>query len=229
MRLRQAAGYVAVAAVLLTGCASERQLEGSPVSAAGTDEALDPQADIEAVRTVFEDYRVEVGAENGAVVPALVSADTIAHYDEVVRLARSAGPSEIAALGMMDRMMVARLRVQEPPAFASMDGAGLLVYGVDEGMIDAAALEGNTLGEVRIDGDRAYAEMQVEGEPVGVDWEFVRAGSGWTFDLAAGFPLINEALTQVAADNEMTEDEFIFMAVEMVTGTPVDISVYDAP
>lgn len=218
-----------MAAVLLTGCASERQLEGSPVSAAGTDEALDPQADIEAVRTVFEDYRVEVGAENGAVVPALVSADTIAHYDEVVRLARSAGPSEIAALGMMDRMMVARLRVQEPPAFASMDGAGLLVYGVDEGMIDAAALEGNTLGEVRIDGDRAYAEMQVEGEPVGVDWEFVRAGSGWTFDLAAGFPLINEALTQVAADNEMTEDEFIFMAVEMVTGTPVDISVYDAP
>jgi hypothetical protein len=62
-----------------------------------------------------------------------------------------------------------------------------------------------------------------------VDWEFVRDGSEWTFDLAAGFPLINEALTQVADENGMTEDEFIFAAVEMVTGTPVDVSVYEAP
>ena len=71
--------------------------------------------------------------------------------------------------------------------------------------------------------------MLVDGEPTGVDWEFVRGGSGWTFDLAAGFPLINEALTQVAAENEMSEDEFIFTAIEMVTGTPVDASVYEQP
>ena len=229
MRLHQVAGYLAVAVVLFTGCASERQLQGSPVSAASTNEPMDPEADIAAVRSTFEDYRTEVGAGNGAVVPALVSPSTIAHYDEVVRLARTAGPSEISALGMMDRLMIARLRVQEPPDFAAMDGAGLLVYGVDEGMIDAAALEDNTLGEVRVEGDSAYAQMLVDGEPAGVDWEFVRDGSDWTFDLAAGFPLINEALTQVAAENEMTEDEFIFAAIEMVTGTPVDVSVYEAP
>jgi len=229
VRLHRAAGYLAVAAVLFTGCATERQLEGAPVSAASTDEPVDPQADIEAVRATFEDYRTEVGAGNGAVVPDLVSPSTIAHYDDVVGLARTAGPPEISALGMMDRLMIARLRVQEPPDFAAMDGAGLLVYGVDEGMIDAEALEGNSLGEVRIEGDRAYAEMLVDGEPTGVDWEFVRDGSGWTFDLAAGFPLINEALTQVADENGMTEDEFIFTAIEMVTGTPVDVSVYDAP
>lgn len=229
MRLHQTAGYLAVAVLLFTGCATERQLEGAPVSVASTEEPVDAEADGEAVRSTFEDYRVEVAAENGAVVPALVSPATIAHYDEVVRLARTAGPPQIAGLGMMDRLMIARLRVQEPPDFAAMDGAGLLVYGVDEGMIDAAALEGNTLGEVRVDGDRAYAEMLVDGEPTGVNWEFVRDGSGWTFDLAAGFPLINETLTQVAAENGMTEDEFIFAAVEMVTGTPVDGSVYEAP
>lgn len=229
MRLHQVAGYVAVAIVLLTGCASERQLQGSPVSAVSTEEPVDPAADIEAVRSTFEDYRAEVAAGNGAVVPALVSPSTIAHYDEVVRLARTAGPAEISGRGMMDRLMIARLRVQEPPDFAAMDGTGLLVYGVDEGMIDAAALEGNTLGEVRVESDRAYAEMLVDGEPTGVDWEFVRGGSGWTFDLAAGFPLINEALTQVAAENEMSEDEFIFTAIEMVTGTPVDASVYEQP
>lgn len=218
-----------MAVVLLTGCASERQLEGSPVSVASTEESVDPAADLQAVRSTFEAYREEVGAENGAVVPALVSPSTLAHYDTVVRLSRTAGPSEIAALGTMDRLMIARLRVQEPPGFATMDGAGLLVHAVNEGMIDAAALEGNSLGAVRVEGDRAYAEMLVGGEPTGVDWEFVRDGAGWTFDLAAGFPLINEALTQVAAENGLTEDEFIFEAIEMVTGTPVDASVYEAP
>lgn len=229
VRLHQAAGFLVAAAVLLTGCASERQLEGAPVSVASTGEAIDPAADIDAVRSIFERYRVEVAAENGPAVPPLVSPSTVAHYDEVVRLARTAGPAEISGLGMMDRLMVARMRVQEPPDFATMDGAGLLVYGVNEGMIDASALQGNTLGAVRVEGDRAYAEMLVRNEPTGVDWEFVRGPSGWTFDLAAGFPLINEALTQVAAENGMTEDEFIFQAIEMVTGTPVDASVYDAP
>lgn len=228
MRLHLAAGFLAMTA-LLGGCAGERELEGSPVSSASTEEAIDPAADAEAVRTVFEQYRTEAGAQNGAAVPALISPDTIAHYDQVVHLARTAGPAEVAEAGMMDRLMIARMRVETPPDFDTMDGAGLLVYGVNEGMIDAAALEGNTLGEVRIEGDRAYAPMLVQGEPAGADWEFVRTDGGWTFDLAAGFPLVNEALRQVAVDGDMTEDEFIFTAVEMVTGSPVDASVWDVP
>lgn len=229
VRLHLAASYVAVAAVLFTGCVSERELQGSPVSAASTDEPVDPATDIKAVRSVFEDYRVQVGAENGSAVPALVSPSTIAHYDAVVRAARAAGPAEIAELRMMDRLMVARMRVEEPPGFATMDGAGLLVYAVNEGMIDATALQGNALGEVLVEGDRAYAEMLVDDEPTGVDWEFVRGEPGWTFDLAAGFPLINETLSQVAAEGGMTEDEFIFEAIELVTGRPVDASVYEQP
>ncbi|MGW0159287.1 hypothetical protein ACWDUN_08170 [Mycobacterium sp. NPDC003323] len=228
MRLHLAAGFLAMTA-LLSGCAGERELDGAPVSPASTEQAVDPAADAEAVKSVFEQYRVEAGAQNGAAVPALISLATIEHYDTVVNLARTAGPAEVAQAGVMDRLMIARMRVETPPDFDTMDGAGLLSYGVNEGMIDAAALEGNTLGEVRIEGDRAYAPMLVEGEPAGADWEFVRTPAGWTFDLAAGFPLINEALSQVATDGGMTEDEFIFQAVEMVTGTPVDASVWEAP
>ncbi|MGU3502756.1 hypothetical protein ACLBYA_28490 [Mycobacterium sp. C31M] len=232
MRLHLAAGFLAMAA-LLSGCGNERELDGAAVSSASTEESVaasaDPVADAEAVEAVFEQYRVEAGAQNGAAVPALISPATIEHYDNVVSLARTAGPAEIANVGMMDRLMIARLRVQVPPEFDTMDGSGLLVYGVDEGMIDAAALEGNTLGDVRVEGDRAYAPMLVQGEPAGTDWEFARTSSGWTFDLAAGFPLVNEALQQVAVDGDMTEDEFIFTAVEMVTGSPVDASVWEAP
>lgn len=230
MRLHLAAGLLVSAAVLLAGCGSERQVQGTPSPVAETSSVADPAADIAAIEATFERYRVEVLAQNGPAVPAVVSPSTIAHYDEVVRLAQTAGPSEVAAAGVMDRLMIARLRVtMTPEELAALDGAGLLVYGVDNGMIDASSVEENSLGAVRVDGDRGYAEMLVDSEPSGVDWEFVRADGDWTFDLAAGFPLINETLTQIAEDAGMTPDEFIFEAVTMITGLPVDASIYDAP
>lgn len=229
VRLHLVAGVLMTAA-LLSGCGGERQVQGSPSPVAETSTtAADPAADIAAIKAVFERYRAEVLAGNGAAVPEIVSPSTISHYDQVVRLAQTAGPAEIASAGVMDRLMIARLRVSMPPEeLAALDGAGLLVYGVDNGMIDASSVETNSLGEVRVDGDRGYAEMLVDAVPSGVDWEFVRAGD-WKFDLAAGFPLINDTLSQVAAENGMTEDEFIFEAVTMVTGEPVDASVFEAP
>jgi hypothetical protein len=215
--------------VLLSGCGTERQVQGSPEPVATTS-AIDPAADVEAIKASFERYRTEVLAGNGAAVPSIVSPSTITHYDEVVRLAQTAGPAEIASAGVMDRLMIARLRVSmSPEELAALDGAGLLVYGVDNGMIDASSVENNSLGEVRVEGDRGFAEMLVDAVPSGVDWEFARAGSDWTFDLAAGFPLINETLSQVAAENGMTDDEFIFEAVTMVTGLPVDASIFNQP
>ena len=218
-------------AVLIAGCGGDRQVPGNPVAAAGTGTAQsgDPAADIDAIEATFEQYRSELLAQNGAAVPALVSPSTIEHYDYVVDLARTAGPAEIAGTGVMDRVMIARLRVETPPDFASMDGAGLLAYGVDEGMIDASSVDGNSLGEIRVEGDRGYAEMLLDAEPSGVEWEFARVGSEWTFDLAAGFPLVNETLSQIAAEAGMTDDEFVFDAVSMVTGQEVDASVYDKP
>jgi hypothetical protein len=215
--------------VLLSGCGTERQVQGSPEPVATTS-VSDPAADAEAIKASFERYRTEVLAGNGAAVPGIVSPSTITHYDEVVRLAQTAGPAEIASAGVMDRLMIARLRVSMPPEeLAAMDGAGLLAYGVDNGMIDASSVENNSLGEVRVEGDRGFAEMLVDAVPSGVDWEFVRTGSDWTFDLAAGFPLINDTLSQVAAENGMTDDEFIFEAVTMVTGEPVDASIFNEP
>lgn len=220
-----------LSAVLLAGCGSERQVPGSPTAAAqtGVEVAGDPAADAEAIRATFDRYRSDLLAQNGGGVPAVVSPSTIEHYDQVMNLARTAGPEEIAGTGIMDRVMIARLRVETPPEFASMDGAALLAYGVDEGMIDASSVDGNSLGEIRVEGDRGYAEMLVDGEPSGVDWEFVRVGPQWTFDLAAGFPLINDTLSQIAAESGMTDDEFVFDAVSMVTGRPVDASVYEKP
>lgn len=234
MRLRTTAGALFAAGILLSGCGGDSEpvnvATSSSVVAQPDAEISSDTADVEAIRSTFERYREVLLAQDGDGVIAVLSPNTVAHYEHVAQLARAAGPEEIAGSPLIDRLMIARLRVEMPPEqLASLTGDGLLRYGVDEGLIDASSVAENGIGDISIDGDRGYGEMLVGSQPAGADWEFVKAGSDWTFDLAAGFPLANEALAATAADAGMTDDEFIFEAVHMVTGLPVDASIYERP
>jgi hypothetical protein len=69
----------------------------------------------------------------------------------------------------------------------------------------------------------------VRSKPAEVDYEFVRIGPDWKFDLAATFPLANAAFSQSAGEGGMTDDEFVFEMIELTTGQPVDASIYERP
>jgi hypothetical protein len=104
-----------------------------------------------------------------------------------------------------------------------------LVHGVDQGYIDESSVAENQLGDIRIDGERGFAQMVVQSRPSDVDYEFVRVGQDWKFDLAATIPLANSTFMQTARESGLTEDEFVFELIELTTGTPVDASIYDRP
>jgi hypothetical protein len=148
----------------------------------------------------------------------------------LARLATTAGPEELAGKSLVDRFSVARLRVDLPAdRLAAMDGRAMLVHGVDQGYIDESSVAENQLGDIRIDGDRGFAQMVVQSRPSDVDYEFVRVGQDWKFDLAATIPLANATFMQTARESGLTEDEFVFELIELTTGTPVDASIYDRP
>lgn len=194
-----------------------------------TTTVLDAQADT-AVRSNFESYRAALLAADGAAVPPLVSPATIDYYGELARLAAYAGPNEIAAKPIADRLTVARLRVIRTPAeLAAMDGPGLLRLGVDEGLIDAESVRDVQLGDVRVDGDRAFAPILIGAEPSPVSFEFVQTGSAWKFDLVPTLAMANEVFSSQASEAGLAEDEFIFVVVELATGQPIDATIFDAP
>jgi hypothetical protein len=227
------AGVMFSTTVLFSGCATEDPTvtAAPPSSSAGASSGGDGRDEAaQDIVDVFENYRTHLLNKNGSAVPALLSPATIGHYDRVSELARTAGPQEIASAAIMDRIMIARLRTDMPrDQLATLTGAELLRYGVDNDMIDSSSVAGAELGDVRVEADRGYAEMIADSVPTGVDWEFARADRGWTLDLAASFPLVDETLRQAAREAEMTEDEFVLMAVSMVSDNPVDASVFDKP
>jgi hypothetical protein len=231
VRLLTFAGMLISATLLFTGCGTEdRMATASPPSTTDAASGDGGQRAEDAILAVFEEYRTHLLNENGDAVPALLSPATIGHYDRVANLARTAGPQEISSTGMMDRIMIARLRTDMPPdQLATLTGAELLSYGVDNGMIDSSSVEGNELGDVRVEGDRGYGEIIASSVPTGVDWEFVKADQRWKLDLAATFPLVDDTLRQAAREAGMTDDEFVLTAVSMVTENPVDETVFDKP
>lgn len=199
------------------------------VSTVATSTVLDADADA-AVRSNFEQYRAALLAADGAAVPALVSPATIDYYSELARLAAYGGPTEIAARPIADRLTIARLRViRTHDELVALDGPGLLRLGVDEGLIDSASVRDIQLGDIRVDGERAAAQLVIAGEPSPVDFEFVQAGPEWKFDLAPTLVMASDVFGSQAAESGLGEDEFIFQIVELATGTPVDSTIFDAP
>ncbi len=230
MRLRLVASGLITSVLLVTGCGNDSppKITASPV--ATSNEAVSQADDIAAIEAVFEEYRRHLLDRNGDGIPPLVSPNTVDYYGELAQLAATAGPDALARRSLIDRFTVARLRVDlSADQLAAMDGPAMLAYGVDQGYIDESSVADNQLGDIRIAGDRGFAQLMVRSKPTEVDYEFVRVGPDWKFDLAATFPLANAAFSQSAREGGMTDDEFVFEMIELTTGEPVDASIYERP
>lgn len=230
MRLRSLVPVLVVSMLLVVGCGREEPLREVSSPVATSSETASAAADIEAISAAFEEYRQALLAGNGAAVSDLVSPSTVDYYAELVRLAAAAGPDELAGKSLVDRFAVARLRVDLPThELAAMDGPAMLAYGVDQGYIDPSSVAHNELGDIRIDGDRGYAQLVAQSQPTDVDFEFVRVGDDWKFDLAATMPIANATFAELAREEGLTEDEFVFEMIEILSGERVDASIYDRP
>jgi hypothetical protein len=218
-----------IAAASLTGCTVRR--EGPPEdTATATEVTADPADDEAAIRDTFEAYRTALLELDGDAVVDLVTYESIGYYGELADLAGTAGPEEIGERAILERTTVALLRVEYPVAeLAAYDGAEMLAFSVDEGLVDNGSVVDNELGDVRIVGDQAYAELVVRSVPSGVDFEFKRLGGEWLFNLIPTIRLGNLAVTQAARESGLDENEFIFDLVEVETGVRVDATIFDRP
>jgi hypothetical protein len=230
VRLWSLSPVLVVLMLLFVGCGREepRKAVSSPV--ATSSESTAQAADIEAITATFEQYRSHLLARNGAAVWDVVSPGTVDYYNELARLVATAGPEELAGKSLVDRFTVARFRVDLPAdQLAAMDGRAVLAHGVDQGYIDQSSVANSELGDIRIDDDRAFAPLVTGSQRSPVDFEFVRVGQDWKFDLAATMPHANAEFSKMARESGQTEDEFIFEMLEILSGERVDASIYNRP
>lgn len=204
---------------------------GAPSAAVPTSSAQPSPAEVEpAVRATFESYGQALLDRNGSAAAALVTTDTIEYYGTLATLASTGGPEEIGARSLTDRLSIALLRVRRTPAeLAQMDGRRLFEYAVEAGLVDESSVANNQLGSIRVDGERALAQVVVGSTPSPFNYEFVREGDRWLFDIVSLIHATDPVLRQAARQAGRPEDELIFQLVESSTGQRVDASIFARP
>ena len=191
-----------------------------------------------AVRATFEAYRQALIAGDGERAAALVDRETSDYYRELKRLVLNGGEEEVRNRTFVDRFLIVAFRHQfDAGELAGMDLADVIVRAMEIGWINSAAIEQLAVGEVRIEGDEAYAAARtrasLEDPALGggmdeMEYHFVSEEGNWKFRFSALVSSIDEVMRNLAAQLGADEDDLIFTLVESLTGVEVLPEVWDA-
>lgn len=172
-------------------------------------EVRDPEA--AAVRRGFAVYEAALRSRDGAGAVGAVTANSLAYYDRIRKLALSGTRDELAALDGTERMLVLGMRRDAPlELLTEASAGGLVAHAVSEGLISDRGAVKTELGEVEVDGDVALAAIVVDGTPTEGRLRFVREDDVWKFDLEYAMRTSFGLIAVLAERTGLSEDEVIF-------------------
>ena len=120
------------------------------------------------VRQTFESYKSAIMFDKGEQAAEYVDKHTIDYYSEMLNHTLYSDSAEIAALNLMDRLMVFSIRHRSPKeTIVSLDGKGLLVYSINEGMVGKSSVANNTYNYI-LDPSKSYKNVDVSALNFGV-------------------------------------------------------------
>lgn len=199
----------------------------------GIDEAARPPRehgvaqDWAEIRETFAAYKEAVIERDGETAGSLVSTDTLNHYEDMRRLAATAGPAQIQSQSFINRLLITRMRLEIPQArLRSMDGRETFAFGITQGWTSDASLSRQELGRISVEGDVANA-AQTGGTPSSYD--FHREDGSWRLDLMAIIASSNMVFQEVVEQSGQSENEYLFTLLESVTGRRVSKSIWERP
>lgn len=182
-----------------------------------------------AVQKCFDEYKEKMLADDGEGAVALVSNSTIAYYQQVLEWVLTASEKEVKALGLLDRLSVLTMRARiAPELLRELDGAKLLAYSYENGMVSKNAFDSGGLGDVSVDEDTARAPLVLNGEEAPFDFIFIKEDGEWKFDMMSliTHPMIKEGLENAIQSMGDDENEVIIEVIKMSTDMPVTKKVW---
>lgn len=185
------------------------------------------QKEEEAVKNCFAQYKAAILESDGAGAQKWVDQNTLDYYQKMLKLAISADSATVAEASFMDRMTIftARHRIPANEALA-MQGDDFFIYAIDEGMVGKNSVMNVDIGTVKVEGNFATGQLQSGGQPAPFSFHFYKKDGGWKVDLTSLFNVSNKAMKQMAAGSGMSENDFIFHMLEILTGSRPGVAVW---
>lgn len=108
----------------------------------------------------------------------------------------------------------------------SFDGKGLLVYAIKKGMVGKNTVANNAIENITIDGSFAKGQLVSNGKTAPFYFNFYNEDNDWKIDLTSIFSATTMPLKKMVEDSGQSENDFIFMLLERMTGKEVGHGIW---
>lgn len=171
------------------------------------------------VRQSFELYKTAILNDRGTEAVEYLDSRTIQYYADILVKIRTSDSLSLNGLSLMDKLMVFSIRHRSPKEkILAMDGRGLLIYAIEEGMVGKNSVINNSIGEVEVDGNFAKGQFVSEGQVTPFYFHFYKEDKTWKIDLTSVMSIGGKAFKQMQMDSGLDENEYIFYLLEIITG-----------
>lgn len=181
-----------------------------------------------AVKQAFEGYKSAILNDDGEAAYGFVDNNTKQWYDETLERVYSFTREDIMKLGVLDKMQVLMVRHRIPvEELLGMSGEKLFKYAVNHGWVGKNSVSGLQVGDVQIENDFATGVVVVNGEESPLKFHFYNQGGSWKIDITELSKWGEAAFMQQIAESGQSEIDFIFMMTQVVSGKPVQDTIWD--
>jgi len=148
------------------------------------------------IRDVFEEYRLSLLDKDGKAVVKCVDKKTIAYYDHLAELIRTADSVTVSSQTILDKVCIlsARHRATKEQ-ISSFDGRSLLEFVVTIELIDSAGAAKLDIGNISVRGDSARGQIVHDGQGLTNSFLYYKENGRWKIDLISLFPSTEKTLS----------------------------------
>jgi len=177
------------------------------------------QNDEELVGQSFEAYKSAILNDKGEQAVKYVDSLTIAYYSKLLEIVKYGDSITVDALPILGKIIVLTVRAQVAKnKIISLDGKGLFVFAIKNGMISKSSVSTLTVGDVAV--DSGFAKMQIvhNGKVSPLYLYFHKEQNQWKVDLTSLFPSFSPIMKKQVSESGKTENDFCIWTIESTTG-----------
>lgn len=248
--MRRRPGFEVLLLVLLLGCegtkasptvvtsdpspqTSSKPAVVSSASSAASNSSARPslEQDQAAVKQTFLAYQKAIGEKRGDQAADLAAQKTIAYFEWSRKSALTMPEDELRKQSLLDRMQVLVLRAKVDPAtLRKMDGRGLFVHAVNEGMVGKEA-QSLVPGACEVNGDTAQLGLSAGGQTLRPQqgFRFDRENGKWKLDVMSIASVAEGPLKQMLKSIDPDENAAIVKVTEQIAQKPLARTIWIAP
>ena len=151
---------------------------------------LAQQNEEEIIKDNFNKYRTLSLQSNGVEAVKYLDSRSIKYYETILELVKNADSLKVESLTLMGKFMVFSIRKMVPKEdILKFDGKALLVYAIDNGMIDNSSARNIGIGEVTVEDHFAKGQLIVNGNVTPHFFHFYFEEGQWKFDITSLIPI----------------------------------------